>query len=390
MGALVAAGASAQDNSVIGPPQLKDFQLPGQRTTPPRPVGPIDEDTSPTTQSPPPRLAPPAIAVPAPPPPATTRVAQSPPPSQPTEPRAEPPTPRAATPATSSPNAPQPTARAAAPTPPPAAFTPSSESSAPPPSEGTAPDAAAAPSSGWNSLWLALPLLLAALAGLAYWRRRRSTEGAFPEDTENEFAPGPAAVPQAAAPVASSTALAARASRPAPLAKVESTARAWLEVEFKPSRAAATDKETIVHYELVLRNVGDAPAGNIRIDSKLFNAGAEAEIKAFLGGAIHEHSGSPHVLIAPEDELRLGSTIAMSKEDVREIVIDGRSLFVPAVAVNVAYNWGDSGAGRTSKSWLVGREAEQPSQKMGAFRLDLGPRIYRSVGQRQTGLAQMV
>ena len=27
---------------------------------------------------------------------------------------------------------------------------------------------------------------------------------------------------------------------------------------------------------------------------------------------------------------------------------------------------------------------------MGAFRLDLGPRIYRSVGQRQTGLVQMV
>jgi hypothetical protein len=60
------------------------------------------------------------------------------------------------------------------------------------------------------------------------------------------------------------------------------------------------------------------------------------------------------------------------------------------VAINVAYNWGPDGAGRTSKSWLVGREAEQPSQKMGAFRLDLGPRIYRSVGQRQTGLALMV
>ena len=141
---------------------------------------------------------------------------------------------------------------------------------------------------------------------------------------------------------------------------------------------------------MLLRNVGTTTAANIRIDTKLFNAGAETEIKTFLGGPIHEQSGSPHVTIPPGEELRLGSTIAMAKEDVREIVVEGRSLFVPAVAIKVAYNWASGGAGRTSKSWLVGREAEQPSQKMGAFRLDLGPRIYRSVGQRQTGLAQMV
>jgi hypothetical protein len=36
------------------------------------------------------------------------------------------------------------------------------------------------------------------------------------------------------------------------------------------------------------------------------------------------------------------------------------------------------------------KEAEQPSQKIGAFRLDLGRRIDRAVGQGQAGLAQMV
>jgi hypothetical protein len=237
---------------------------------------------------------------------------------------------------------------------------------------------------------LALPLLLAALAVLFFWRRRRPAEALSAAEAGGErvLQPDPALPRQretrpAAAPVW-------RDAPSAAAAESQDEQRAWLEVEFKPSRAAATDKEAIVHYELVLRNVGKSAAGNIRIDSKLFNAGAEADIKAFLGGPIHEHSGSPHVTIDPEAELRLGSTIAIPKEDVREIVIDGRSLFVPAVAINVAYNWAPDGAGRTSKSWLVGREAEQPSQKMGAFRLDLGPRIYRSVGQRQTGLAEMV
>jgi hypothetical protein len=229
---------------------------------------------------------------------------------------------------------------------------------------------------------------------LLFWRRRREGQATYQAvDAADEFE---AAVPAAPAtvpapPGALEPAIQAGASSsvaPAPVAA--DAQRAWLEVEFKPSRAAATEKEAIVHYELVLRNVGDAVAGNIRIDTKLFNAGAEAEIRTFLDGPIHEHSGSPHVAIPPGGELRLGSTIAIAKEDVREIVVEGRSLFVPAVVVNVAYNWGSQGAGRTSKSWLVGREAEQPSQKMGAFRLDLGPRIYRSVGQRQTGLALMV
>ena len=40
-------------------------------------------------------------------------------------------------------------------------------------------------------------------------------------------------------------------------------------------------------------------------------------------------------------------------------------------------------------SYVVGREAETPTQKMGPFRLDLGPRIYRSVGQRPSELARV-
>jgi hypothetical protein len=257
----------------------------------------------------------------------------------------------------------------------------------PPPA---APSAPTGPSAGWSPLWLLLPLLLAGGTVLLFRRRRRGAVQA-----EDAVEPAPAAAPEwlPATPLAASKPAARAPAAPTPSAALPPAAeeeRAWLEVDFKPSRAAATDKEAIVHYELVLRNVGKTVAGNIRIDTKLFNAGAEAEIRDFLGGPIHDQSGSPHVTIPPGEELRLGSTIAMSKEDVREIVVEGRSLFVPAVAINVAYNWTPAGAGRTSKSWLVGREAEQPSQKMGAFRLDLGPRIYRSVGQRQTGLTQMV
>jgi hypothetical protein len=168
--------------------------------------------------------------------------------------------------------------------------------------------------------------------------------------------------------------------------------RARLEVAFVPERAVATDKETIVHYDLVLRNVGEDSARNIRIDTRMFNASAQAAVAAFLKGPIHEQSGSPLVRVAPGEELKLGSQIAMPKEQVRGIEVQGRSIFVPIVAINVAYDWGvegTPGTGRTSMSWLVGREPETPSDKMGPFRLDVGPRVYRSVGQRPTQLANV-
>jgi hypothetical protein len=407
VGALAASAAQGQDNSTVGPPQLRDFQLPGERSAPPRPVGPVDDSPNATRPAPQPGSAPPPVVTA--PAPIATRPAPPPTPeSTSTRPAARTTEPvRRTTPPAAAPSQDGgPAATPASPpvlAPGPGPFTPSEAPQTRPPANPAPPASAAGTGEpeGWNPLWLLLPLLIAAAAGLFFWRRRRGGDHSDPlvEETVEPSWVAPEGQPwnppEAEPATAAAGVLELSTPYQAPLPPTPAPAfadaqRAWLEVEFKPSRAAATEKEAIVHYELVLRNVGDAPARNIRIDTKLFNAGAESDIKTFLDGPIHDHSGSPHVMIPPGQELRLGSTIAISKEDVREIVVEGRSLFVPAVAVNVAYNWGSQGGGRTSKSWLVGREAEQPSQKMGAFRLDLGPRIYRSVGQRQTGLAQMV
>ena len=63
---------------------------------------------------------------------------------------------------------------------------------------------------------------------------------------------------------------------------------------------------------------------------------------------------------------------------------------MPVVAFNVVYEWGDGQTGQTSTSHVVGLEPSNPSAKMAPFRLDLGPRVYRSVGQRRTELERML
>jgi hypothetical protein len=360
--AAAGTGALAQETSnTIGPPQLKDFTLPGQRTTPPAATPP------PATATPP--AAPPPRTVPAP------TVERDRPAATPRRPE---PVARRVTSGTD--------AAPAAAAPGPAPTTPAPQTVAPPPSAGAPPlqpepEAEAAPvpaaTPGPSLLWPAAGGLLVLLLGAFFLLRRRRAV-AVREEARNaarEELGGALAAPREPAP------------EPEPAAPA--APRPWIELDIVPERAAATEAEAVVHYALTLTNQGDAPAHNIRIDPRLFNASAEGEMMAFFQGSIHEKSGSPHVVIAPGGTLKLNGQVAMPKAELREIEIAGRRIFVPMVAINVAYDWAGGGKGRTSRSWLVGREAETPSAKMGPFRLDLGPRIYRSVGRREGRLVRV-
>jgi len=356
---LAAAGAPAlaqnETSNSIGPPQLKDFSLPGQRTTPPATPTPVP--APPTTAQPrtPPAAAPverPAAIRPEPRPAApATRTEPAPAATAPGE-----------SPSEAAPQAAAPTPTAVQPQPP----QPQPQASAPPPAQ--------AEPKGRSWLWPAAggALLLAFAAFFLLRRRRSEAEREQARDSAREAIGG---VLVAAEPESATEPQAAAEAPPQP--------RPWLELDIAPDRAAATDSEAYVHYALTLTNRGEAEARNIRIDPRLFNAGAEGEMMAFFQGPIHEQSGSPHVILPPGGSLKLNGQVAMPKAELREIELQGRRIFVPMVAINVAYDWTGGGTGRTSRSWLVGREAETPTEKMGPFRLDLGPRIYRSVGRRE-------
>jgi hypothetical protein len=168
--------------------------------------------------------------------------------------------------------------------------------------------------------------------------------------------------------------------------------RPQLELEFKADRAAATLTDASVQYELTIRNVGNAVAHNVRILPNMFNAGweQEKEISDFFALPVKGDEPVAFSSFAPGADANLKGSIRLPREELREITVEGRRLFIPIVAFNVYYEWGDGRSGQTSMSYLVGREAPTPQDKMGAFRLDLGPRLYRSVGQRQASLAKVV
>ena len=355
LGAAAAAPAQEAGGNAIGPAQLRDFSLTPKQTIvrqPPPEARPAPRvaPPSPATQAPAPRAGQPERSAPA------STQAQRPPAAQAPASPSEQPTP-------------PPTAQipSFAPTPLPAAPAP-----IPAPAEA-APAPIAAGSDG-PPYWL-YGIFAAALAllGVALFRRRRlrGRELAYAADVAPAAAPAPA---------------------PPPIPRPDPVPRPWLELELKTIRASFSEVEAVVEFELSIGNTGGSPARNLKIDVKMFNAGREQdqEIGAFFRTAGREstklnlpgiHHGATGVI---------QGEVAMPLEEMKAMKLDGRMLFVPVVAVNALYEWGEGRNGQSSKSYVVGRELETPSEKMGAFRVDQGPRIWRTVGQRQHKLARRV
>ena len=340
---------------VLGPPGLQDFQLePRERlvTQPtPQPQASPPADAQPRKQA---RPEQPAEARPTPPRPAETRRA----------PAAAPPVP--ATPETET--VPPITADSDA-GPAPSLETPIAPL---PDSQAQTEPVSTAEGESW---WLyAIPLVGLLVLGAALLRRRRRVaEQPAPEE--------PVAAP--ATPTA---------DRPADAPpRAERAPRPWLELDLKAQRASFTDTEWVVQFELTVANTGTVSARNLKIDVMLFNAGKEQdkEIGAFFRTAGRD---STKLALPTLEAGRTGiidGEVAMPLAEMRAMKLNNQTLFIPVVGVNALYDWGEEGSsGQTAKSYIVGRELQEPSEKMGAFRLDLGPRVWRTVGQRQHKLAR--
>jgi hypothetical protein len=226
-------------------------------------------------------------------------------------------------------------------------------------------------------IWPALAAGLALLAGLFFMQRRRRAalagDGAALERatlTQTPQPPAPAPMPV----------------RKPILVKEEEEDEALqpvLDLEFKPDRMVATDKQAIVHFKLAAVNAGKGPARNVRVEARMFSASAQQnqEIAAFLATPC-EMEAAP-LTIAPGQGFDTAGAVMLDKQDARAILIDGRPLFIPTVVVRIVYQWGKGRSSQVHSSYVVGIESQKSPDKMGPFRLDMGPRIYRSVGGRK-------
>jgi hypothetical protein len=229
--------------------------------------------------------------------------------------------------------------------------------------------------------WLLATLALGAGGAFLFWRNRSRDALAGGPHFDAFMAPEPQPLPPRAAPVPPPVPKAP----PAPPAGIVSTRlRPWVELLFEPGRFIVENDKVTLEFELGLQNSGNAPARAVLAEASLLNAGPnqDHDVSAFFGAPVGE--GERIAVIPPLKTIRVKTRVSAPLASVQLIEIGGRQVFVPLIAFNALYSWGSS-EGQTSASYLLGRDTK--GEKLAPFRLDLGPRIVRSVAARQLPIA---
>ena len=244
-----------------------------------------------------------------------------------------------------------------------------------------APVSSAAPVDGPGQGVPILPWLIAALAlaGTAAWyfflrRPRESYAGA---GRVHAFeAPHPVPLPERRPPPVKTPPPAATPRTEAAAGIVSTRLRPWIEIEFTPNRAVVDEQKAAVQFELSVFNSGSAPARDVLLEASLFNAGPmqDQQIQLFFDNPVAKGDRIP--LIAPLQRVVVNTAVFLPRDQVRPIEMEGRQMFVPLIAFNALYSW-SKGAGQSSCSYLIGKETK--GEKLGPFRLDLGPRLFRNL-----------
>jgi hypothetical protein len=249
---------------------------------------------------------------------------------------------------------------------------------------------------GWSWPWIAA--LVALIGGGAFiaWsqrsrRQRYDDPGRLAFAGAAELAPLPTPrpdpVPSGGQPRPAPRPDPVPSTRPAPAPApsndgliVSTRLKPKLNVEFHPERVVVTDDEVLLQFDVVLANVGSAPARDVLVEARMFTASIsqDREIAAFFQNPMTE--GDRMTSIAPLGRISLKSVARLPLDDLNRFEAAGRKMFVPLIGFNISYR-SSGGEGQASASFLVGRGNEE-DEKLAPFRLDQGPRSFKGLSAR--------
>jgi hypothetical protein len=273
---------------------------------------------------------------------------------------------------------------------------------APTPAPATTQPALTAPETGRAMpLWLSLAVIIVVLAALwalrrrkpASRHRRRPESETIIEPTAKPITPEPDPAPAApATPIAAAaeapkfleprgkTAFQPTASTPTAPTPVAAP-RARLTCELQPRRAGLNLLSATVECELVVTNIGGAPAEAIRAAVSLLtaHAGQDIDLAEFNAAPIGRPVTAPFTLAVGESRT-IRTVTAIAREAIRTMTAANRPMFVPVLASNVLYATSGDEA-QTARAWVIGIERVD-SAKLAPFWLDAPPRMYTNVVAR--------
>jgi hypothetical protein len=245
----------------------------------------------------------------------------------------------------------------------------------------------------WTPLWTQWKWLLAALIGvfsaalLAFilYRRRAPRVDAAAEGDAVPVIPLEPAEDERTAHVMPVT----PDPMPAPPAPAAAPNRPQLDISFVPAKASISLTNLTITGQLRIVNAGGGDAGAMQLNAAIISANEAQEemIAAYFSGDAGpgQEPGKELGTAKAGERIALDLDLMIPLSELRTFGFGTQKLLVPIVLARVTYQWGAADAMQSDEarlSCLIGREATPPTAKMGALRLDKGPRSFASIGQR--------
>ena len=167
---------------------------------------------------------------------------------------------------------------------------------------------------------------------------------------------------------------------PAPLADP-------LVLELSARRLSATLMNTVLNYELTVSNTGPDPIRSIIIGGDMIGAHASLPSRAQL-----ELSGNAitplHTIavLAPGESVVLKGEFKLPLTAITPIRNGNAALFIPLTRFRLEAFGKSALPFAVSRTFVVGEDQDRPGAALKPFRLDLGPRLYSQIGQRELAL----
>lgn len=250
--------------------------------------------------------------------------------------------------------------------------------------------AAPSPASSEPRDWT-LPAILAALAivagAAALWFRRHQSGAPvvaapdFVRPVVPQGAPPPDVVEEPAAEAPVPPSVSSGTSVPAP------EFGPMITLALDATRLSATLVNATLAYRLTLTNGGTTAVESVTVGGDMISAHASLPVEQQLGlsgevlPALHRIAR-----IEPGESIVIGGEIRLPLAAILPIRNGNAAMFVPIARIE-AQGQADGQAIAARTAWLVGQQGEQTAARLAPFRLDLGPRVYAQIGQRQIRMA---
>jgi len=262
----------------------------------------------------------------------------------------------------------------------------------------------------WQSPWvLALALIAGVGLGMALlaamrrsrearaavaWQQEPATLDAAPPSPAPDMAQPPAApLPEldlkAVAPGLAASTPQSPTAQPAPPARPALNVIVNpLQVELAARRLSATLLNTVLNYELVVRNNGSEAIGPVVVGGDMIAAHASLPDRAQLELSGNEITPLHHIAsLAPGESAALSGEFKLALADITPIRSGNAALFIPLARFRVEAARRGAPPLVASCTYVIGEDQELPGSALKPFRLDLGPRLYSRIGQRELALS---